>query len=57
MDNMDGFPKPSMTFLSLDDAHAEALAMSFGPAIQLCVVFWGPKEQAKEASSLAGHGK
>jgi hypothetical protein len=36
---------------------AEALAMSFGPAIQLCVVFWGPKEQAKEeASSLAGHG-
>lgn len=28
-----------------------ALAMSFGPAIQLCVVFWGPKEQDAWSSS------
>jgi len=28
-----------------------ALAMSFGPAIQLCVVWWGPKEQDAWSSS------
>ena len=32
--------------MSVNVREAEALAMSFGPAIQLCVVFWGPKEQA-----------